>query len=306
VIGVMEIAVRALAMVAIIGVGLLLKRVGLVRSEDARPLTVLLLWVTLPAALFTAFDGRTLDAHLLGLTLLAAVANTLQHVLGYLLAPRGDRRAQAFALLNSGGYNVGIFATPYLAAMLGPAAMVSTTMFDLGGAFTSSGPAYGWASALAEPPRPGRVGRVLRTIAGSPVFVTYLALVAFALSGLRLPAPVLAFTSTVGAANPFVAMVMIGIALELRLPRAQLALAVRFLVVRYGFAVVAAAVTWFLLPLPVDLRRVACVLLFAPMATMQLAFTARAGLDTEVSGFLSSVTILVGIVVMPAILLAAG
>jgi predicted permease len=150
------------------------------------------------------------------------------------------------------------------------------------------------------------VGRVLRTIAGSPVFVTYLALVAFALSGLRLPAPVLAFTSTVGAANPFVAMVMIGIALELRLPRAQLALAVRFLVVRYGFAVVAAAVTWFLLPLPVDLRRVACVLLFAPMATMQLAFTARAGLDTEVSGFLSSVTILVGIVVMPAILLAAG
>lgn len=298
-----EIVVRALSMVAVIGVGLLLKRLGLVRREDARPLTVLLLWVTLPAALLTAFDGRTLDAHLLGLTLLAAVANTLQHLVGYLLAPRDDRRAQAFALLNSGGYNVGTFATPYLASMLGPAAMVPTTMFDLGGAFTSTGPAYGWATALAEPPRPGRVGRVLRTIVASPVFVTYVVLVAFALSGLRLPAPVLAFTTTVGAANPFVAMVMIGIALELRLPRTQLALAVRFLVVRYGFAVLAAAATWLLLPLPEDLRRVACLLLFAPMANMQLAFTARAGLDVEVSGFLTSITILVGIVVMPTILL---
>jgi predicted permease len=96
---------------------------------------------------------------------------------------------------------------------------------------------------------------------------------------------------------------MIGIALELRLPRTQLALAVRFLVVRYGFAVLAAAATWLLLPLPEDLRRVACLLLFAPMANMQLAFTARAGLDVEVSGFLTSITILVGIVVMPTILL---
>lgn len=299
-----EIVLKALAMVATIGVGLLLKRVGLLRAGDARALSVLVLWVTLPCALITAFDGRELDLHLVGLSVLAIVVNLVQVGIGYAMALRQGRRAQAFAVLNSGGYNIGAFGTPYLAAMLGPQAMVPSTMFDIGGAISSAGPVYAWGTALAEAPRPGRLWRMLRVVVSSPVFMTYGVLVVLALGHVRLPGALLSFTSMAGAANPFVAMVMIGTGLELRLPHEKVLVALRLILVRLGFAVLAALAVWFTLPWERETRLIACMLLFAPLANMQVAFTATAGLDVEVSSFVASVTILVSIVVMPALLLA--
>jgi hypothetical protein len=185
----MEILVKALAMVAIIALAVGRKKVGLLRVTDFRVLSTLGLWVTLPAALLTAFNGFALDPTLLVLTGLAVVLNTLQQVIGFLLARRQGRPAQAFAVLNSGSYNIGAFSTPYLAGIIGPQAMIFSTMFDIGAAFSPAGSGYAWATALVEPPRRGRMRRVVQTVFRSPVFLTYLLLVALMISRVRLPDP---------------------------------------------------------------------------------------------------------------------
>jgi len=46
------------------------------------------------------------------------------------------------------------------------------------------------------------------------------------------------------------------------------------------------------------------MVLFAPIASMMPVFTGRARLDVELSAFLNSVSIVVGIVAMPTIYLA--
>lgn len=294
---------RALSLVAIVGIGLLLKRVGWASKDDFGLLSKIVLGITLPCALFTSFNDYHLEYVLLGLTALAFVLNIAQQVIGYLMARRRGRRAQAFAVLNSGSYNIGAFATPYLGGFMGPHAMIYSTLFDFGTAFASAGVAYGWGMTLAR--EPGRHGwrELVRTLAGSPVFVTYLALLAMRLLDWSLPPAVITFTSIVGAANPFLAMLMIGIGLELRLGRDKYRSAARLLAVRYMFSVVAAVLCWNLLPLPLEARLVVVMLLFAPIASMMPVFTARAGLDVELSAFMNSVTILVGIVAMPSLYL---
>lgn len=300
----LEIVVRALSLVAIVGIGLGIKRLGWASARDCGLFSKLVLGVTLPCALFTSFNDYHLEFALLGLTVLALVVNLTQQVLGYALAARKGRREQAFAVLNSGSYNIGAFATPYLGGFMGPHAMIYSTLFDFGTAFSSAGVAYGWGMSLANEPGEHGWRELVRTLSRSPVFVTYLVLLVMRLLDLRLPDEVITFTSIVGAANPFLAMLMIGIGLELKLHPSKYRAAARMLAVRYAFSTVVAVLCWYLLPFPVEARLVVVMILFAPIASMMPVFTGHAGLDVELSAFMNSVTMVVGIVMLPTLYLA--
>lgn len=302
----LEIVARALSLVAIVGIGFGIKRLGWAKASDFGLFSKIVLTVTLPCALFTSFNDYHLEYALLGLTLLAFCLNVAQQLIGYLLNARQGRRAQAFAVLNYGSYNIGAFASPYLSGFMGPHAMIYATLFDFGGAFSSAGVAYGWGMSLASDSGKHGWRELVRTLAGSPIFVTYVALLTMRLLDLRLPDPVITFTSIVGAANPFLAMLMIGIGLELRLHKERYLAAARILAVRYVFATAAAIACWSLLPLPKDARLVVVMILFAPIASMMAVFTGRARLDVELSAFMTSVSIVVGIVAMPTIYLVLG
>ena len=299
----LEILAKALSLIAIVGLGFGIKRLGWVHASDFKLFARLVLTFTLPCALLTSFNDYHLDYALLGLTALGLIVVVAQQVIGYLLAARKGRREQAFAVLNSGSYNIGAFATPYLGGVIGPHAMIYSTLFDIGNAFAAAGVGYGWGMALSGEPGSHRWRDTVRALAGSPVFVTYVVLLVMRLLDLRLPDPVIVFTSTVGAANPFLAMLMIGVGLELKLQRSKYLIAAKYLLVRYAASTVLAMACWMLLPLPAEARMVVVMLLFAPIASMIAAFTAKAGLDVELSAFMTSVTLVVGIVMMPTLYL---
>lgn len=299
----LEIAVRALSLVAIVGIGLGIKRLGWASKHDFTLFSRLVLGVTLPCALLTSFNDYHLELALLALTALGFVVTVAQQVIGFAVASRSGRREQAFAVLNSGSYNIGAFSTPYLAGFMGPQAMIYTTLFDIGNAFASAGVGYGWGMALAGDPGTHRWRDTARSLSRSPVFVTYVALLLMRLLDLRLPDPVITFTGIVGAANPFLAMLMIGIGLELKLHPSKYLAAARYLAVRYAFSALAGWACWTLLPLPTEARMVVVMLLFAPIASMMAAFTGKAKSDVELSTFMTSVSLVVGIVAMPTLLL---
>ena len=101
-------------------------------------------------------------------------------------------------------------------------------------------------------------------------------------------------------------MTMIGVGLELKLPSSKFRRALKMLAVRYAFALLATAAVWLWLPMAAEIRTIVCMLMFAPMASMLSAFTSRLEMDLELSAYLTSVTILVGIVAMPVVLLLLG
>ncbi len=300
----LDVLVKALSLVIIIGIGFGFKRLGWLTTAHFPIFSRLVLTVTLPAALITAFSQYEFHPALLVLTIASLAVNTFQQSVGYFLNRKYGRRLQSFAVLHSGGYNIGAFATPYMAAMMGPQVMLYTSMFDIGVAVGNAGVGYGWASSLVSPDGHGRLRSTLVALR-NPVLVTYIALLALLVSGITLPTELIAFTSVIGAANPFLAMFMIGVGLELRLPRHTLKLAARFLLVRYLIVVPVAVACWFLIPGPDELRAVVCALWFAPLAAMSSAFTERLGLDVEASAFTTSVSILVGIVAIPLVLMLA-
>ena len=302
----LDALLRALTLVAIIGIGQLAKRLGWVSTSDFSKFSKIVLGVTLPCALFTSFNTFHVEFALLGLALFGLVVNVALQVIGYLLNRRRSRQDQAFAVFNSGSYNIGAFATPYLSGLIGPHAMVYSSLFDIGTAVASAGVAYGWGMSLVHPSGRLRLGALLRKVGTNPVFMTYLTLLLMQLLNLRLPDQLIVFTSTVGAANPFLAMLMIGIGLDLHLSRTKYVDAARLLARRYLFGLVVAIGSWFLLPLPAEARVVVVMLLFAPIAAMMPAFCAEAELDVELASFANSVSVLVAIIAMPTLYLLLG
>jgi len=299
----LEIVAKALALVAVVGIGLGIKRLGWASKDDFTLFSRLVLTVTLPCALITSFNGYTLDRARLTLTALGLGLGVAQQALAYLFTLRHPRRERAFAVLHGGNFNIGAFATPYIGGFMGPQAMIYSTLFDIGGAFAGAGTGYAWGMSLAGEPGGHRLRDVVRTLSRSPVFVTYLGLLLLKLFDLRLPDLVITFTSVIGAANPFLAMLMIGIGLELDLDSGKYRTAARLLAIRYASAAVAAVAFWTLLPFPAEVRLVLVMVVFSPIAAMIAGFTGKAGLDVQLSAFMTSVSLVIGIVAMPVLYL---
>jgi predicted permease len=297
------ILAKALSLMVIVGIGFGMKRLRWVKAEDFPTLSKIVLRVTLPCALATSFNQFEIVPALLGLTLLGFLANIVQQVVGYLQHRRGTPAERAFGILHGGSYNIGAFALPYLSAFIGPVAIVYASLFDVGNSLATAGVGRSAAHAVARPDVKQTLPSIAKLLFTSPVFDTYLVLVLMRLAHIQLPGVVIGFTSLVGAANPFLAMFMIGVGLEVALPRHRLSTAVRGLVTRYLFSVTIAALVWFVLPFAHEVRVVVVLVLFAPIAAMVPGFTSEVDGHVGTATFMNSVTIIIAIIMMPTLYL---
>lgn len=299
----MDLLVKAATLVAIIALGFTVKRLGWLRASDFGVLSTIALRITLPCALVVSFDTFEIRPSLLMLSVFSFAVVVGGQFLSWVLERRSGPRAQAFGILNVPSFNIGLFVIPYLGAFLGPEAIVIASMFDIGNALSVAGVGYAWGLSITGEQRPS-LRRILGILSHSPIFVTYTVLLILGLGKIHLPGPVLSFAATVGAANTFIAMFMIGIGLEIVLDRRAYLVAARFLATRWVMVIVGAAVLWWLLPFSVNEKVVLTAVLLAPMGAMSSGFTAEAGLDVQVSTFMTTITVLIAIVAMPAVLLA--
>lgn len=93
-----------------------------------------------------------------------------------------------------------------------------------------------------------------------------------------------------GQANAFLAMLMIGLLLEPRIPQESRSDVLRVVLLRYGFGLAASAVCW-MLPLPAGIRQVLALSLLAPVPSVSLAYCERCGCDSGAVGAIHSLCI---------------
>ena len=301
-----EIAAKAASLILIIVIGYVIKRIGWVSAADFPKFSKIVLRITLPCALITSFNTFDITSNLLFLTAIGLLANLILQITGYLVNQRKGGIAQAFGIINLGSYNVGAFAMPYIAGLIGPQSIIFASLFDVGNSFGAAGIGYGWSRSVADEKQKTTLGGFLKLMFLSPLFDTYLILLLMRLLGLQLPDEVITFTSTVGGANTFLAMLMIGIGLELGLDAHRFKLAFKYLAIRYGFSLIFSILTVLFLPVSMVVKTILCMLFFSPIASMATGFTDEAGGDVETSAFMNSVSILIGIFALPLVLAVMG
>lgn len=291
-----DIIFRAGCFVAIILLGFLLRKVGLFKKEDFSVLSKVVLKVTFPAAVVTSFAGRQIDPSmfiLIGIAILCAMVHMLIAVVVNLRKSPGQK---AFYLLNLTGCNIGNFTMPFVQSFMGPIGVIATGIYDTGNALMVLGTNMGVASSIkcGSGFSIKRIGKALRT---SIPFLTYFTMLVLSMIGVNLPSAVTDLAGIIGAANPFLAMFMIGVGFEIGGERGQIGKIVRFLLLRYAIAAVFALVFWFALPFALEVRQALVIVAFSPIPNIVPAYVEELGEDVGLSSAINSVAIICSIVI---------
>ena len=297
----LNILIKAGCYIAIIILGIVLRRIGFFKESDFSVLSKIVIKVTLPAALIVNAATRNLEPRLLILVLLGLGGGVIYIAAGWLVSRKADKDTKAFDMLNHSGYNIGLFAIPFTESFLGATGVMTASIFDVGNAFVSLGGAYGVAAAVKD----GNgfdLKRVLKALAVSVPFLVHIGTVVMNLLHIPFPAPVVDCARIIAGANSFLAMLMIGVGFKLDLDTRKLGRICRVLAVRYGIAAILALCYWFLLPFEKTVRLALVILAVSPIGSAVPGFTEEMKGDVGLSCSINSLSILISIVVIVTLL----
>ena len=296
-----EILINAGCFVAIILLGIVLRRIGFFKEDGFRILSQIALKITLPAAVVVSFSNATLNPGLLIISLLGVGCGAVYILVALLVNLRSDREQRAFGILNLPGYNIGLFAMPFISGFLGPMGVVTTSLFDTGNAVICLGGAYGIADGIKNGGRISfaKVGKALLT---SVPFLAYVIMIILRLIGWQLPSPVLRFADVIRGASTFVSMLMIGVGFQIKVNKVQIGKILQIVSLRYVVAVGLALIFWNLLPFDREVRTALVLLVFAPIGAATPAFTGQLKGDVGLSSAINSICIVCSVVIMTALL----
>ena len=240
-----DILTRAGCFIAIILLGMVLRRVGFFKQEDFYVLSKIVVKITLTAAIVKSFVGRELEPSMIILTLIGFGFGVLLIVLGVVMNLHKAPKDQAFAALNQSGCNISNFGLPFTQSFLGPVGVMAVALFDVGNAFICLGGSYSIAAMIQD--RSGGISpkKLFVSFGKSVPLMTYIIMTVLSALKIQLPNPVVEFTGIIANANAFMAMLMIGVGFRLSGSREQLGDIVRIIGVRYAAGFALALLGWF-------------------------------------------------------------
>lgn len=296
-----DLLIRAGCFVAIIILGFVLRKIGFFKDNAFEVLAKVVVKITLPAAIVKNFATSNIDVSMLSIAALGFGGGMLYVVIAYLTHMKKSKERKAFAVLNLPGYNIGIFALPFVSGFLGPQGVVAACLMDVGNSCVCLGGAYGIASSIKAGAGFSlkRIGKALIT---SVPFLCYILMLPVALLKLPVPSPIIQCAEIISNGNAFCAMLMIGVGFQLKADKAQIKYVAAMVALRFGVGLLAAAAFYFLLPFSLEVRQALALLAVSPVSSAVPGFTRDLGEDTGLSSAINSVCIVVSIVLMVTML----
>ena len=301
-----NVLLQSCILIIIMILGYIVKKAGLFDKGDYRILNRLVMYFTLPCVIVTNFTKFEWENTLFFIPLLGIGINVLMQICAYLFCRKKGDKEKIFYMLNLPGFSMGTFALPFIQNSLGTEGVVAACMFDAGGTIMPSGASFVCTSAiLKERERKEKVNAafVLKRLLTSPPFLTYLIMVPLKIFDISLPSFFLSFTGKVSDANTFLCMLMIGMMFEMKFKKEQLENVVKLLTARVVFSAAAAAVILSCSFGTESLRKALAIVLFSPIAALSLIFTDKIKGDTELAGFANSLSIVLSMIIMTALMM---
>lgn len=295
------VVTRAIGFVLVIALGYVMKKRGVIRREDASIFSSLVMNVTLPCAILASTQALVWEGYLILPLFLGLLANLILDAVGYWEAKKSGRRA-AVGLMQLSGYNIGTFTLPFVQAFFPPAALVSVLLFDAGNALMVLGGNYSLAASLDKKEKGLSLRGFAQNLCRSIPFLVYLIAVLLAAFQVGLPKEITALVSIAGNANPFLAMLMLGILLDLDVDSRELLRLFKLLTLRLGTNLLLGFAFYLFLPLPELVRQLLLVCLASPISVVAPVYALKLGSNSSEPANLNSLSILVSLLLMMLLL----
>ena len=303
------VLLQSCVLIVIMILGYIVKKIRLFAKEDYRILTKLVMYFTLPCVIITNFVKFEWNNTLFFIPLIGLAINISMQIWAYLLCRKKGDAEKIFYMLNLPGYSMGTFAMPFIQNSLGTEGIVAACMFDAGATIMSSGGSYVCVSAIIkerEQKEKVNVVFVVKRLLSSPPFLTYLIMILLKVCNITVPSFIMTFAERVSGANTFLCMLMIGMMFEMKFKKGQLLDVVKILISRLAFSALLAVGILSCSFGTQNLRTALAIILFSPIATLSLVFTDKIEGDTELAGFVNSLSIIMSMIIMTILMMFWG
>ena len=275
--------------------GAALRHTGILRPEDKRLLSFMCMNVTLPAAIIVSFSGAEISIKWLAVAAVGFLLNWISIGLGWLLSIGRAKQSCAAWCLGFTGYNLGSFLIPMAQQMLSPSMVSLICIFDFGNGLMTLGDNNAAVSAIISDGRGFDLRAFGRTLLRAPALVTEALMIILTLSGVRMPQSLVNVLSPIAEANFFLPILLVGVMLDVKLPRDKLRHVMQLVAVRTAMTVVTAAVLWLCLPMDEQARAAIVLCCCAPISVMSSLYISNCGADESVSSMAYSIYVFISI-----------
>lgn len=298
-----DVLIKAIGFVLVIIIGFSLKQFKILKKEDGYTLATIIMNVTLPCALFSNANGITINGAMIILIIMGIILNLIMIAVGYLVSKGKPLPTRAAFMINCSGYNIGNFSLPFVQAFFPGMGVAYLCMFDVGNALMGLGGTFAIASSIVSTEEKLSPKRVAKKLFSSIPFDVYIVIFFLALFKIRIPEAVLSITNFIGAGNGFLAMLMIGLLLEIKISRDDFKDLITLLTFRLFGNFILMIACYFLLPLPALAKKILVISLAAPISTVSAVFTRQCKYEGDVAAVANSLSILIGIGVLVILLM---
>ena len=291
---------KAIAFVLIILIGYMCKRRGVFAPTDYQLVSKIVLNITLPCAVISSFAHFQLDLSLLAAVALGLSGNCVMILIALMLTRRETLAAKIFYIFSLAGYNIGCFTLPFAQAFLTPFAVVALCMFDVGNSIMCTGMPYALTASCIGYADGHKDRFSMKSIAEkllhSAPFVVYISMLILSLVGVQFPKSVYTFTDIVGAANPFLSMLMIGMMFEIKLDKQAMGYVKELFSVRYLISLACAGVFIYFAPFKQEVNYVIALAFMAPCTIIGPIFVEKLGGNVQLASLFNSMTIITSVI----------
>ena len=288
-----QVLLKAGCFLFLIALGYTLKRIGFFGPQDYKIPVKIVLNITMPCSVLVSFASYKPDLSLLLVVGLGFGMNCLLLLVSYFVSRKYPRSTRAVWLNCVPSYNIGAFAMPFVQSFLSPASLVGTCLFDMGNALMCNGTTFAISKNILDGTKGLNLKRIGKTLMTSVPFLAYMILLLITLLNIPIPQQLVTFVTPMANANAFLAMLMVGMMLDLRIPKAIFKEVAGMVAIRFCASVAASLVFFFLLPLSLPIRQALAVTVFAPVGMVSTALVPSAGGDPAVAACTNSVSILI-------------
>lgn len=298
-----DILIKAFGFILIIVIGFLLKSKGICKREHGQFLSTIIMNITLPCALLSSINNLEITPVLLIALLIGFLGNVITNVAGYFITAKETPMNRALAMINMSGYNIGTFTLPFVQSFFPASAIAYVCLFDTGNALMCLGGTFTAASVVVSTDEKPTFHNIIKKLFSSIPFCTYIVLFFLSLFHIAIPNRVLMVTSIAGNANAFLAMLMIGIMLEIKLDFSEIKTIKKLLIGRYTISIILSLIIYFVLPIDIIVKQMIILTLFAPVSGVAPVFSSKLGSHSPVPAAINSLSIIISIIILTSLIM---
>jgi predicted permease len=295
-----DILLRLAPIFFFFGIGVVLRQTGLAQKSDGDFVLRLAFFVTLPLLILLTLEQATLSADKIWLPVANIVVNLL--CLGAALIAMKPlalpRAVQGSMVMNTMIVN-NAFMFPFMLAIFGQSGFADAVLFDFGNAIMVATVTYAMAFRFSDEPY-DRFS-MLKRIARGPLFWALVFGVLLSATGTSLPRPLADVINPVAQMTAPLILIALGIFFSLTLRQVRLVGLALFIRMGLGLAFGVAFAS--LVGLEGQTFAVVALCSAAPIGFNALTFSSLAKLDMDLTTTAVSLSILIGLVYIPVLLL---